>query len=80
MPPALRIPLSLNEIFLKKISQIARAASPNRKVKKTKGEEKESAVLTNGKVVPQIKVNKRRDSSALRDGLNIFQQIAPHRP
>lgn len=61
---------------MEKINQIARAASPNRKVKKTKAEEKESAVLTNGKVVPQIKVNKRRDSSALRDGLSMVQHIA----
>ena len=60
---------------MEKISQIARVASPNRKVKKTKGEEKKSAVLTKGKVVPQIKVNKSRNSSALRDGLNISQQI-----
>jgi len=77
--PALRTPLSLKEIFWEKISQNAKVASPNLKVKKTKGEEKESAVLTNGKVVPQIKVNKSKDSSALRDGLNMSQIIVSNR-
>jgi len=73
MVPALRIPLSLREIFLEKISQNTRVANPNLRIKKTKGEEKESAVLTKGKVAPQIKVKKNRDSSALRDELNTFQ-------
>lgn len=72
MAPALRIPLSLKEIFLEKINQNAKVASPNLRLTKTNGEQKFNAVLTKGKVVPQIKVKKSRESSARRDVLNMF--------
>jgi len=67
----LSAPLFLKEILFEKISQNARVANPNLRIKKTKGEEKESAVLTKGKVAPQIKVKRSNDSSAFRDGLSI---------
>jgi len=73
--PALRIPLSLKEIFREKINQNDKVANPNLRITKTNGEEKESAVLTKGKVVPQIKVKRSRDSSALREELNMFQGL-----
>ena len=72
MAPALRTSLFLKEIFFEKISQMATVANPNLRVKKTKGEEKFSALLTIGKVIPQIKVMQRRDSSAWREGVNMF--------
>ena len=72
MAPALRIPLSLKEIFLEKINQNAKVASPNLRLTKTNGEQKFNAVLTKGKVVPQIKVKRSRESSARRDVLNMF--------
>ncbi len=70
--PALRMPLSLKDIFWEKMSQKAKVASPNLRLTKTNGEQKFNAVLTKGKVVPQIKVKRRRESSARRDVLNMF--------
>jgi hypothetical protein len=79
MAPALRASLSFREIFLEKINQNAKVPRPNLRTMKTKGEEKLKAVLTRGKVVPQIKVKRSSDSSAFRDGLNTFRDLASDR-